>query len=324
MDKSELHGYIAEREPNICQVVCMRDGSEIYSDEWNGFGRNDAYHVMSVTKSVVSLLVGICSDRGLLNIDDRVMEYFPDYKIKRGEKTIGEVTIRNLLTMTAPYKYKYEPWSRICVQNDWTSAALDFLGGRSGITGKFRYSTLGIHILCGIMAKATGMNTVDFANENLFAPAGIAQHRNYLAETAEEHKKFTISKAPRENLWFCDPMGVGTAGYGLCFSASDMAKLGQLCLNRGSLNGKQLISPEWIAESTSVHVHGMNEFAGMAYGYLWWIIDESEGSYAAIGNSGNVIYVNPARGFVAAITAYFKPAVYDRVDFVREVLEGIK
>ena len=130
---------------------------------------------MSVTKSIVSLLVGIAIEQGLIgSVDDYVLDYFPDYKIKRGEKTIQKVTLKNLLTMTAPYKYKSEPWSKICVQEDWSIAALDFLGGRCGITGEFQYSTLGIHILTGIIARVSKMTTVDFANKYLFGPLAIA------------------------------------------------------------------------------------------------------------------------------------------------------
>ena len=144
---------------------------------------------MSATKSIVALLVGIALDKGFIKSTDQpVLDFFPEYKIKRGEKTIQQVTIKHLLTMTAPYKYKYEPWTKICSSDDWTISALDFLGGRKGSTGKFKYSTLGIHILTGIISKTSGLKVVDFANEFLFEPIGVEKHKNYLAETAEEHK----------------------------------------------------------------------------------------------------------------------------------------
>ena len=100
--------------------------------------------------------------------------------------------------MTAPYKYKYEPWTKICSSDDWTVSALDFLGGRKGLTGQFKYSTLGIHILTGIISKTSGLKVVDFANKFLFEPIGVEKHINYLAETAEEHKHFTM--CPRRPL----------------------------------------------------------------------------------------------------------------------------
>ncbi|MGM9972532.1 MAG: serine hydrolase domain-containing protein [Clostridiaceae bacterium] len=323
MLEKELHKYIEEKQPNICQIVAYKDGLEVYSDTFNGYKKSDACHVMSVTKSIVSLLVGIAIDKGLIkSLDQPVLDYFPDYKIKRGEKTIQKVTIKHLLTMTAPYKYKYEPWTKVCTQDDWTIAALDFLGGRKGINGEFKYSTLGIHILTGIISKTSGMETVQFANKYLFEPIGVKSHRNYLAETAEEHKHFTISKEPRENVWFCDPQGVGAAGYGLCLSAEDMAKIGLLCLNKGKYKGNQIVSSEWLEESTKgSRCNCGDAFRNMYYGYLWWIIDKEKKIFSAIGNSGNVIYVNPEKNNVVAITAYFKPTIFDRVDFIREYIE---
>lgn len=322
MNYKELHELIIKEEPNIAQIVGYKNGKEVYSDTWNNYKKTDACHVMSVTKSIVSLLIGIAIDQGFIkSVDDLVLDYFPEYKTKRGEKTIGKVTIKNLLTMTAPYKYKYEPWVKVCTSEDWTIAALDFLGGRSGITNEFKYSTLGIHILTGIITKTSKMKTVDFANKYLFKPIGVTSHKNYLAETAEEHKEFTISKKPKENIWFCDPKGVGTAGYGLCFSASDMAKIGQLCLNNGIYNGKQIISSNWIKESTKSHYKCDENFQNMSYGYLWWIIDEKNHIYAAIGNSGNVIYINPQKNIVVTVTATFKPTIFYRVQFIQKYIE---
>ena len=241
---------------------------------------------------------------------------FPDYKVKRGEKTIQNVIIKHLITMKAPYKYKYEPWVKICTSDDWSIKALDFIGGRKGITNEFKYSTLGIHVLTGIITRTSNMKVVDFANEYLFNPLGVKKHENYLAQTAEEHKEFTISKTPKTNIWFCDPQGVGTAGYGLCFSASDLVKIGQLCLQKGKYNGIQIVSSKWIEDFSTPYYQCGEEFRNMSYGYLWWIIDKN--IYAAIGNSGNVIYIDNDKKIVVGITAYFKPTVFDRIDFIQE------
>lgn len=118
------------------------------------------------------------------SIDDRVLSYFPEYAVKRGEKTIQNVTIKQLLTMRAPYKGKGDPWTKVCSSENWTNASLDFLGGRRGIDGDFDYRTVCLHILSGILAHATGMKTVDFANQALFRPLGIPDHENYFAHTA--------------------------------------------------------------------------------------------------------------------------------------------
>ena len=124
------------------------------------------------------------------------------------------------------------------------------------------------------------------ANKVLFEPLGIAGHKNYYAQTAEENKAFTIGKTPKENIWLSDPDRLGTPGYGLCMSAEDMAKIGLLCLGNGSYNGKQVVSSEWITEMTYPRTIESDRFRGMDYGYLCWIIDRQKNIYAAIGNSG--------------------------------------
>jgi len=322
MDKEKLHSLVENEQPNICQIVVLKDEKEVYSDEWNHYKKSDCTHVMSATKSIVSLLIGIAVEQRLIrSLDDKVLDYFPDYNVKRGEKTIFNITIKHLLTMTAPYKCKGDPWTKVCSSDDWTKTSLDLLGGRKGITNEFRYQTVCLQILTGLLNKVSGITPVDFANRYLFEPIGVQKHNNYLAETAEEHKHFTISKEPKENVWFCDPQGVGTAGYGLCFSAEDMAKIGLLCLNKGKKDGIQIISSKWIdTMSTTTYLAG-KEFRNMSYGYLWWIFNEEKTIYAAIGNSGNVIYIDSENSLVISVTSYFKPTVFDRIDFIEEKLK---
>ena len=321
MNKEELREKIAKTQPNICQIVVLRDGKEIFAGEWNGYKRDDCVHIMSATKSVVSLLTGIAVDKGLIgSIDDKVLDYFPDYQVKRGEKTIQQVTIRHLLTMRAPYKGKGDPWSKVCASEDWTKSSLDFLGGKKGLTDEFSYRTVCLHILSGILYQASKMKTVDFANEYLFGPLGIRKHENFYAKSAEEHKAFTIEKTPKGHVWFADRNGLGTPGYGLCMSAEDMAKIGQLCLGGGEYEGRRVVSGKWIHDMTVPREVEGPYFRGMQYGYLWWVIHPEKNIYAAIGNSGNVIYVNPEKNTVVAVASYFKPTVFDRVDFIEDVL----
>ena len=322
MNREELYRLIKEKQPNICQVVAYKKGEKVYSECWNDYKPNDCTHIMSATKSIVALLIGIAIDKGQIkSVDDKVLDYFPDYKVKRGEKTIYDVTVKHLLTMRAPYKCKSDPWSKVCISENWTYASLDFLGGRKGLTDEFNYQTVCLHILSGILYQATGMNTVDYANQYLFEPLGIKKHVNYYAKSAEEHKQFTIGKLPKDHIWFADRDGLGTPGYGLCMSAEDMAKIGLLCLNKGIYDGKQIVSSEWIEKMTCPRAVENNRFRGMDYGYLWWIIDRKKNIYAAIGNSGNVIYVNPEKNLVVSVASYFKPTIFDRVDFIREYIE---
>ena len=313
----DIASYVRENEPNICQIAVRKDGEDIFFGEWNGYRRTDCTHIMSATKSIVGLLTGIAIDKGMIKgTEEKVISFFPDYTVKRGEKTIYDVTIKHLLTMRAPYKGKGDPWTKVCSSGNWTEASLDFLGGRKGITEEFDYRTVCLHILSGILYRATGMKTVDFANEYLFRPLGIAEHENYYAMNAEEHTQFTVSRQPKGNVWFADPQGLGTPGYGLCMSACDMAKIGQLCLNGGTWNGERIISEEWLREMTVPRIVESDRFRGMQYGYLWWVVHPDKNIYAAIGNSGNVIYVDPGRNVVAAVASYFRPTVFNRVDFI--------
>ena len=120
MNKEQLYRFISGstgNESNICQIHAIKDGRTFYDDCWHGFTAGDAVNVNSVTKGIMGLLAGIALDKGCIrSIDQKVMEFFPDYSVKRGEKTIYDVTIRHLLTMTAPYKGKSEPWKRCVLQ----------------------------------------------------------------------------------------------------------------------------------------------------------------------------------------------------------------
>lgn len=320
----ELHNVIEKQQPNICQIVVIRNNEIVYSDCWNDYKKDDCTHIMSATKSVLSLLIGIAIDKGQIkSVDDKVLDYFPEYKVKRGEKTIYDVTIKHLLTMRTPYKCKGDPWTKVCSSENWTYTSLDYLGGRKGLTDEFNYQTVCLHVLSGILYQATNIKTVDYANTYLFEPLGIQIHKNYYAKTAAEHKQFTIGKLPKDNIWFSDPDGLGTPGYGLCMSAEDMAKIGLLCLNNGVYDNKKIVSSAWIEEMTRPRIVESKYFRGMEYGYLWWIIDRQKNIYAAIGNSGNVIYINPEKNIVISVASYFKPTVIDRVDFIREHIEPL-
>lgn len=324
MNQNELHDFITKNQSNICEIVALKNGGTVYHDTWNGFKDTDTVHIASATKSIMALLVGIAVDKGLIKgMEQKVLEFFPEYQTRRGEKTIQQVTLKHLLTMTAPYKYKSEPWTKVCASEDWTVSVLDLLGGRSGITGEFKYATLGIQIISAILTKVSGMPTIEFANKFLFEPLGIEKRSAFVVTSKEEHINFVTSKCPKENVWFTAPKGIATAGFGLCLSAEELAKIGQLCLNNGAYQGKTIISAQWIQQMTTTFIQCNERFHDMSYGYLWWIIDEVKHIYAAIGDSGNVIYVNSEKKLVIAVTATFKPAVFDRIEFIEEYIGEI-
>ena len=330
MNREELHEFIASgtgNESNICQISAFRDGSTAYEDCWRGYRNEDAVNVNSVTKGVMALLAGIALDKGYIkSTEQKVMDFFPDYEVRKGEKTIFDVTVRHLLTMTAPYKYRSEPWKKVCTSQDWTLAMLDFLGGRKGITGEFRYATLGIQILAGIIEHATGEKCIDFANRNLFVPLGIPEHTIHGDSSKEDQFDFFMNKSPRNNEWYSDPQDTVTAGWGLCLSARDMTRIGEFVLNNGLYGGKRIVSENYIHEMTFPHLKLGERFGYMSYGYLWYKPFDDREVYAAIGDSGNIIYVNKEKNVSVGITGTFKPRIFDRVDFIEQkvlpVVEG--
>lgn len=303
---------------NIAGITVQKNGIKTYENYFGGYTANTAFHVFSVTKSIISALIGIAIDKGYIrSIDQKVLDFFPDYTPKRGEKTAQRVMLRDMLTMTTPYKYKSAPYTKYFSSESWVKSALDLLGGKGEI-GQFRYTPLiGPDIFSGILTSVTGQSVLGFAYENLFSPLGIDVTQNVVFQTKEE--QLSIMKDRHESGWVVDPQGINTAGWGLFITTVDMAKIGQLYLNRGAWNGRQLVSAEWIDESTTGH----SRWDKLLYGYLWWIFDGNERSYAAIGDGGNVIYVNPAKNLVVAIASLFKPYAKDRIELIKKYIEPV-
>ncbi len=317
-EKTETFEKVVMRDyGNIAGIVVLKNGETLYENYFNGCTINSRIHVYSVTKSIISILIGIAMDKGYIkNLDQKVLDFFPEYKIKKREKTIQNITLRHLLTMTAPYKYKFNPYIKYFTSDNWVKFSLDLLGGKGRI-GKFRYAPLiGPDIMSGILGKVTGQSVINFAQENLFAPLGIVVEKNIIFHSKEEQLAF--NQATDISGWVADPMGVNTAGWGLTLSPIDMAKIGQLYLNHGIWNSKQIVSAKWVNESTKEHSRW--ETQNLPYGYLWWIYEEG---FAAMGDGGNTIYINTKKDMVVSIASLFRPKVKDRIEFILEYIEPI-
>jgi len=316
----ELEKKINSDYSNIAGIIVQKNGARLYENYFNECTATSRIHIYSVTKSIISILIGIALDKGYIeNINQKVLDFFPDYIVKKRENTIQNITLKDLLTMTAPYKYKFAPYIKYFTSDDWVKFTLDLLGGRGQI-GKFRYTPLiGPDILSGILVKATGQSVFDFATENLFLPLGITVESNVIFHSKEEQLAF--NKATNISGWVADSTGANTGGWGLTLSPTDMAKIGQLYLDGGMWNGKQIVSTRWIDESTKEHSRW--EKLNLPYGYLWWIGNEKEDGYAAMGDGGNVIYVNTKKNMVVSIASLFMPKVKDRMEFIKEYIEPI-
>ncbi|URN84347.1 serine hydrolase domain-containing protein [Acetobacterium wieringae] len=313
---NEIETAINRDYGNIAGMIVQKNGTKVYEKYFNGYTADNAVHVYSVTKSVLSALIGIAIDQGYIgSLDQKVLAFFPDYQVKDGEKTIQKITLKHLMTMTAPYKYETEPYELFFTSQNPIQDALDLLGG-NGIIGEFNYSAIGgTHILAGILARATGQSILDFAEKYLFAPMGITVPHNLLLRSEEEHMRVMNDKTTRG--WVVDPQGINTGSWGLFLTPEDMAKIGQLHLDGGRWLGKQLVSAAWIAESTKEH----SRWDKLLYGYLWWIIDDQAHSFAALGDGGNVIYVNNKNNMVIAIASLLVPDVRDCIELIKTTIE---
>ena len=309
----KMEAAIAADYSNIAGMVVRKDGETVYERYFGGCTVESRLNVFSVTKSIVSILLGIALDKGYLDsIDQKVLEFFPEYPVKRGEKTIQRITIRDMLTMTAPYKYRSTPYTKYFTSPDWVRFSLDLLGGK-GPVGEFRYAPLiGPDILTGILTRVTGQSVLDFAKEHLFVPLGIPVERSITFCSKDEQMAFYKSTDLR--VWAADPAGVNAGGWGLTLSAMDMANIGELILHSGVYDGTRIVSEKWVRESTAEHSRWTER--DLPYGYLWWVLPQEHG-FAAMGDGGNALYVSPDKNMVVAIVSSFQPRVKDRIELIR-------
>lgn len=319
---NRLENEINKNYDNIAGVVVLKDNAKVYENYFNDCDDASRIHVFSVSKSIISILIGIAIDKGYIkNVNEKVANFFPEYMTENKEDTFHKITLKDLLIMGVPYKYTSDPdtYMQYFMSNDWVKFSLDQLGEKDKI-GNFNYTPLiGPDILSGILVKATGKSVFDFATENLFEPLEITVDENIQFMSAEEQMAFNTTKD--RSGWVTDSKGVNTGGWGLTLSATDMAKVGQLYLNDGVIDGNRIVSSEWISESTQEHNRWRE--MNLPYGYLWWIIDEDEHACAAMGDGGNVIYFNAEKGIVVSIASIFEQDAKDRLGLIKEYIEPI-
>ncbi|HDX9490037.1 serine hydrolase domain-containing protein [Bacillus thuringiensis] len=298
----KLEQIIQEEYKNMNGMLVVQKGNIIFEKYYNGQGPDDAFHVASVTKTIISALIGICVNKGYIkSVNQKVIEFFPEYKRKA-----SEVTVRHLLSMTAPYPFVdwQEPLEELCTQEDWVQYALNRMGN-GGEIGSFKYSSAGAHVLSAIITSATGKNAREFANEYLFQPLDMREIPNY------NMKVFGFDDLFGKDVkgWVHDPNGISTGGWGLTLTARDMAKFGQLYLSDGIYNGKQILSKSWVQESIAMNSN--------QYGYLWWLREENGiFSYCAMGDGGSMICCIPKQDLVVVIASEVMPNARDRWEVI--------
>ncbi|MDO1604718.1 serine hydrolase [Lactobacillus sp. YT155] len=316
----ELEKTVEKGYSNIVGISVLHEGKLQYEKYFNGCNQDSKVHVYSVSKSVISLLFGIALNQGYIqDINQRVINFSPDYRILNNEKVVQNITLEDMLMMTVPYKYKFPPltYMRYFMSKDWEKFTLNYLGGKGKI-GDFNYTPLvGPDIFSAILMKATKQTVFDFAQENLFKPLEINIEKNIILNTVKEQT--TFNKATNISGWVCDTKGLNTGGWGLTLSVSDMAKIGQLILNKGMWQDRRIVSSQWIEDSTTKHSHW--DKVDLSYGYLWWILDPEQGIYAAMGDGGNIIYINQDKKLVVSIASLSANKVKDRVELIKKYIE---
>ena len=316
LEKQQKLENIMDREyRNINGIIVVKDDTVIFEKYYNGFGLEDSHNVASVTKSVISALIGIAIDKGLLkSIDEKVLDFFPGYICKPHDLLKRTLTIRHLLTMTAPTALKSassgnEALDRLRRQRNWVNFILDQLG--KGVKpGNFYYSTSNIHLLSAIITRVTGMSAREFANKNLFHPLEIKTIKDSRMDS------FSLDDVFGDNVsgWIHDPQGISTGGWGLTLSPRDMARFGSLYLNQGMWGEEKIISSKWIRDSIEAHSDN--------YGYLWWIIKEQNLEiHAALGTGGNGIWCIPEKNMIVTVVADLVRRPPDFMKVIKSIAE---
>ena len=269
--------------PSLHSLLILRNGRIVSETYFNGQNASRSYEIASVSKSIMSALVGIAIEQDYIaNVHERAEVFLPEY-LSNEVRSKRRITLRDLLTMQAGLIWEPVPPLNLVA---WQHVVDDVIAKQVTHSDStlFDYSTGLPHLMSAILARATGQSTCEFACENLFTPLGIAPE-----------------------YWGQDADGVYTGGWFMYFTPRELAKFGQLYLQEGEWNGTQIISSEWITSSLSHQVR-FDPFSG--YGYWWWLSSywdpETFVTYeiqSARGGGGQMIYLVPALDLVLVTTS---------------------
>jgi CubicO group peptidase (beta-lactamase class C family) len=293
-----IEDILTGKFPNVHSVLLVKDGKLILEEYFYGYDRDDLHDLASATKSISSILVGILLDEDMLkNVDQYVYQLFSGYRKTEWIDKKYEITVRHLLSMTSGIE-----WDE---NRDINDPRHDYFAMRRGGDWiryvfnkklvappgqKFNYNG-GLSALLGeIIRRNSGLNAEKFSKKYLFDPLGISHYS-----------------------WLKYNDGSINTGGGLLLTPRDMAKIGQMMLNNGMWNGQQVVSEEWIAESSKNYV--VPEAWGTGYGYQWWLGEANINghtvqTYFAQGLGGQFIFIVPKMN----LTAVFTSQLYNNPD----------
>ena len=285
MDSAKLRiadEFIQNRLPDAFSLLVVKNGYLVFEKYYSWGSPEKITVIHSVTKSVMSSLIGIALDKNYLgSVDQKLIEFFPEYITDQSDPRKKEIRLEDLLTMSAGFRWNDRGPSmrNWYTSSDWVKFAIQLpLENNPGEV--FNYNSSISHLLSIILSKSTKTSTLDFADQNLFKPIGIS------------------------GFWRQDPQGYHIGGFGLGLSARDLAKFGFLYLNNGYWNGVSIVPEYWVEESTRQRMFSHNLYGPTYYGYQWWI-KQVDGcfSYRAWGRRGQFIVVIPELDMVIVVTS---------------------
>jgi CubicO group peptidase (beta-lactamase class C family) len=265
-------------------LLVVRHGKIVLEAYYAPYSAGILHTANSVTKAVVSTLVAIASNDGLLDsLNHRVIDFFDRHSIAKVDSRKEAITVQNLLDMTSGLDWSEplaEPRPQSMIEmgrsSNWVKFILDRpMSSAPGDT--FNYNSGNPHLLSAILTKLAGMSTLEYAKAKLFGPLGI-----------------------NDVYWRRDPQGNFTGGFGLWLQPRDMAKIGYLYLRNGKWEGKQLLPTTWIdkVNHATIDMHQV----GLKYSNLFWVLPDKH-VYMAVGFNGQVIMVFPDLDIVVVTTA---------------------
>lgn len=240
---SDLQGLAVARNGVIV-------AEEYYSDA--GALPDTDLHVMSVTKSISSTLVGIAIEEGFIKSVDQTLSDFLGEEVDSMNPDLGEVTLHQLMTMTTGHEW--HELGGVSEFGDFVSAPdqLIYVMAKPIVNlpgSVFNYSDGAAHLVSAVLSKATGMSASEFADQYLFGPMDLGNR-----------------------FWYSDNRDFSYGGVGLCIGIHDMIKIGYLYLNHGSYNKVQIVPSDWIETATSFKISTGNVIPFLSdYGYYWWL-----------------------------------------------------
>ncbi len=324
----DLDTKVPAYHSQVRSLLVVRHGYLVYERSWQGFDAADGQELHSITKSIISALVGIAlAERHLKSLDQTVAQLLAAHLPNDADPRWGQVTVRQLLTMTGGLAGDEqsqggdERLSRGLFQSrDWLREILGrYLAATPGTT--FVYSNASSHLLSAIVATATGQSTLAFARARLFGPLGI--HSDHVFEPLANHRPTPADvKAYQQAAvaWPRDPQGYHFGFGETKLPARDLAKVGYLYLNGGRWDTAQVVPAAYVRASTQAHVPTGNPLAP-GYGYQWWTTTEQgHRGFAAVGLGGQLVEVLPDLDLVVVITTDAARQREDASDLVGETI----